>query len=151
MKYEKVFLVMNEQHSLLDDQVRVLKERFKDADIEKVLAPASGWSKAEMDKVIMDMHLELIQATPKFPNNPEMSDFYDFRYGRKPTAVVFLSPIPYMVKELTRKAVQAEMGEGGETFMEYDVFVFHNDRRAKKELDNGKIIYTVAKEGWELV
>jgi hypothetical protein len=29
--------------------------------------------------------------------------------------------------------------------------VFHNDRREKKELPNGKVIMTVAKEGWELV
>jgi len=30
-------------------------------------------------------------------------------------------------------------------------YVFHNDKREKKELPNGKIISVVAKEGWKLV
>src|SRR5690554_2567031 len=114
MKYKQVFIVMNEQHSLLDDQKRALDEKFGDAELEQVLAPASGWSKAEMDEVIRELCLELVQAKPKFSDNPKMANYYDFTYGKKPTAIVFLSPIPYMVKELTRKAVQAEMGEGGE-------------------------------------
>lgn len=154
MKYEKVFLVMNEQHSLLDDQVRALEDKFGESDIERVLAPASGWSKAEMDDMIDVLYLQLVQAEPKFPHlkdNPTANQYYNFTIGRKPTAIVFLSPIPYMVKELSQRAMRAEIGEGGEMFAEYDVFVFHNDNRAKKELDNGKIIYTIAKEGWVLV
>ena len=153
MKYEKVFLVMNEQHSLLDDQVRALEDKFGEADIQKVLAPASGWSKAEMDDMIDVLYLQLVQAEPKFPHldNPTANEYYDFTIGKKPTAIVFLSPIPYMVKELSKRAMQAEMGDSGCVYSQYDVFVFHNDNRAKKELDNGKIVYTVAKEGWVLV
>jgi hypothetical protein len=32
-----------------------------------------------------------------------------------------------------------------------EFFVLHNDRREKKELPNGKVIMTVAKEGWMIV
>jgi|SRR5690606_30371424 len=150
MKYEKVFLVINEQHSLLEDQERVLKEKFEDAEIKKISVPAEGWTLEEMDKIIKDIYLELVQASPKFPINLKMSGFYDFTYGRKPTAVVFVSPIPYMIKRLSQLAMVADM-DGTCTFTEYDVFVFHNDHREKKELPNGKIVYTVAQEGWQLV
>lgn len=48
--------------------------------------------------------------------------------------VVFASPIPALL-----------MG------MEGSGFLFHNDRREKKELPNGKVIMTVAQTGWQLV
>ncbi len=48
--------------------------------------------------------------------------------------VVFASPIPALI-----------MGMEGEGLL------FHNDRREKKELPNGKIIMTVAQTGWQLV
>ena len=54
--------------------------------------------------------------------------------------VVFASPIPAMIKLLS--SYQSD---------EFDVFVFHNDKREKKELPNGKIISVVANEGWQLV
>lgn len=150
MSYKKVFLIMNEQHSLLEDQERVLEEKFADAEIEKISVPAEGWTLQEMNEAIRDIYLELVEATPKFPDNPKMGEFYDFTYGRKPTAVVFVSPIPYMIKRLTQLSIVADI-DGACTFMEYGTFIFHNDKREKKELPNGKIIYTVAQEGWQLV
>lgn len=55
--------------------------------------------------------------------------------------VVFASPVPALMKLLATY-------DGGttETF-----FVLHNDKREKKELPNGRIIMTVAKEGWVIV
>jgi len=55
---------------------------------------------------------------------------------RSGNTIVFVSPIPYMVKELAKDA---------------NVLVFHNDRREKKQLPNGKIIQVVAETGWQLV
>ena len=55
-------------------------------------------------------------------------------------AVVFASPIPAMIKILA--------GHESENF---SVFVFHNDKREKKELPNGKIISVTAQTGWQLV
>ena len=52
--------------------------------------------------------------------------------------VVFVSPVPSLLMKLSRL--------NGKT-----VRVFHNDNRNKKTLPNGKVVYTVAQEGWELV
>jgi len=51
--------------------------------------------------------------------------------------VILVSPIP---------ALMSIRAKSGLPFQ-----VFHNDKREKKELPNGKIIHAVAKEGWELV
>jgi hypothetical protein len=48
--------------------------------------------------------------------------------------VVFASPVPALLLGME--------GRG---------FLFHNDRREKKELPNGKIIMTVAQTGWQLI
>ena len=52
--------------------------------------------------------------------------------------VVFASPLPLLIRELAGRDRER-------------VFIFHNSRREKKELPGGKIIYTVPKEGWELL
>ena len=51
--------------------------------------------------------------------------------------LVFASPVPLMV--------QGFCSRGGQSW------TFHNDRREKKELPGGKVIFTVAQEGWELL
>ena len=56
--------------------------------------------------------------------------------------IVFASPVPALLNFLAHLD-----GEDGH----HSVFVFHNDRRDKKELPGGKIIMTVAAEGWQLV
>lgn len=57
-------------------------------------------------------------------------------------SVVILSPIPLLLG-----LVSSRREEG--------IYVFHNDKREKKEVPDGKggtrIIFTVAPEGWELV
>ena len=50
---------------------------------------------------------------------------------------IFVSPVPVLLGLLCRWSSK--------------VYVFHNDKREKKELPNGKIIYTVAEDGWQLV
>lgn len=53
------------------------------------------------------------------------------------TDIIIVSPIP---------ALMAKLAKNGTPFK-----VFHNDRREKKELPDGRIIMTVAKTGWVLV
>ena len=56
--------------------------------------------------------------------------------------IIFISPIPYLIK-----LSAISMATNGTIT---NCFVMANDRREKKELPNGKVIFTVAKEGWYL-
>jgi len=105
---KKAFIILNEQHSLLPEQEKILKEQFETYEIISV--PASGWT-------LEEMKIKIVELSTK-------------------NTIVFVSPIPYMIKELAK---------GGK------VLVFHNDNRKKKELPNGKIIQVVAETGWQLV
>jgi hypothetical protein len=51
--------------------------------------------------------------------------------------IIFASPIPLAIKLAFEAGIKT--------------FVFHNDNRDKKELPNGKIIFTVAQTGWEIL
>lgn len=51
--------------------------------------------------------------------------------------VVVASPIPALFTFLSRERKEFS--------------VFHNDKRDKKTLPNGKVIHTVAKEGWVIL
>jgi hypothetical protein len=112
-------VVLNEQHSLMEEQVSLLNEQFGE-NWEIVSVPSKGWT-------IDEQHQKVV----KLVNN----------YGD----VVFASPVPYLMKEVSRESII------GENISLFNVYVFHNDNREKKELPNGKIIFTVAKTGWQLV
>ena len=90
-------------------------------DFELLRVPSRGWTRSEMEKVLKEL------------------------YGRN---VVFVSPIPYMVASLSFYAGFARgkdfYGEPGR------VFIFHNDRRRKEEID-GRIISKIDPKGWELI
>ena len=103
-----VHIIKNEQHSIMDDQLKALKVKFgRDMKVIEVNAPAAGWTLEQMDSI-----------------------------SNLKGVIVFLSPIPALMKMMVFKG--------------QDWFVFHNDNRDKKEI-NGKIIMTVAKEGWVIV
>lgn len=121
-------VIMNENHSILPEQHTILYEKYGEYSILKV--PAEGWTLEEMEDIISS-----IQNTASRSNIIE---------------VIFISPIPYMIMELTRRELissSAEYCENTGIFTR----IFHNDKREKKELPNGKIIQVVAKEGWQLV
>lgn len=61
--------------------------------------------------------------------------------NQKFDGVVFISPIPVLIGMLAAKATETNN----------KVFVFHNDKRDKKELPDGRIIQVVSLTGWELV
>jgi hypothetical protein len=109
---------LNEQHSLLTSQEEALEERFEHWLIVDV--PAGGWSRPEMDH-----ELEKIEPF---------------------TAIVFGSPIPYMIGTAAATAKRQQT----------PVFILHNDRREAKEVvdrttGQTKVIHTLAVNGWELV
>jgi len=106
----KTKVILNEQHKLMDDQKRMLDERFGIAGWEITSVPSKGWILPKMKEVAGDL-----------------SNY----------AVCFASPIPALMK------LVASTGN--------EFYVLHNDNREKKELPNGKIIMTVAKEGWMIV
>ena len=54
------------------------------------------------------------------------------RLRQSRSKLIFASPVPGLMANLHNKKF----------------FVFHNDKREKMELPGGKIIMTVAKEGW---
>jgi hypothetical protein len=120
-----VRIIINEQHSLLPEQEKILNTQFPSWEFLKV--PSDGWTLPE----IMEKAKELAKDN-----------------------VVFCSPVPLLLAELAKNAgfqdacSRVEPGYAGQV---PSVFVFHNDRREKKELPNGKVISVTAKEGWELV
>jgi len=50
MEKGKVLVVMNEQHTLLEDQRRVLDEKFPEWELFPV--PAQGWTAIEMREIV---------------------------------------------------------------------------------------------------
>lgn len=126
----KAIIVMNESHDLLPEQEKILKESYVEG-YEILSVPTTGWNLEEMDEVI-----EKITSS---------------EYGRENWLdVVFVSPIPYMIRELTRREIYAPSAEYCED-TGLRVRIFHNDHREKKELPNGQIIQVVSKSGWQLV
>lgn len=111
-------VVLNEQHQLMEDQKRILDERFGN-DWSLFPIPANGLTLEDMNKIVLDWQEQ--------DNNGELH------------RIVFASPVPALIMYAARGI--------GDT----RVHVLHNDNREKKELPGGKIIMTVAKEGWQIV
>lgn len=151
MNHNKVLVLINEQHSLMPAQEEILKEKFGQWEFVKV--PATGWTIDEMKNVAQDLYLALVEAKPDFPEakNNKMKAVMTSNTGKHNTAIVFVSPIPYLLKELTRLSVTGiPNSDVGETYEQFEIYVFHRDRREKTE-SNGVITTTVSNDGWQLV
>ena len=146
---KKAFVVVNEQHNLFPEQETILQERFD--EIEMVKVPASGWTLEEMKKVAAELHYRASEAEVR--RHPETGKVVSAILEKTENAIVFASPVPYLLKNLSQKAIAYDWyGDyEGDLRHLYDVLVFHNDRREKKELPDGRIIQTVAATGWKLV
>ena len=121
-------IIINEQHTLLDVQNEILLNRFGVDGWNTLPVPARGWTQEEMDAIMA-------------------SDIF------KTKTVIFISPIPYMIKMLTAASManmhlQNIITRYSRTVE--SVLLMCNDNREKRELPNGKIIFTVAKTGWYL-
>ena len=132
-------------------QEEILKEKFGQWEFVKV--PATGWTIDEMKNVAQDLYLALVEAKPAFPGakNNKMKTVRTSNTRKHNTAIVFVSPIPYLLKELTRFSVTGvPNSDVGETYEQFEIYVFHRDRREKTE-SNGVITTTVSNDGWQLV
>ena len=128
---EKLFIIINEQHEILPDQERLLEKEFPGRKVEKILVPAKGWNLQEVNKKSKELFNRALE---------EKGD------------IVILSPIPVLIKILSeRSVIQSIKNEKNGYQGNVEIYIFHNDKREKKELPNGKIITIVAKEGWQLV
>jgi len=121
----EAIVVLNEQHKLLDNQKEVLQQKYSNFNIYPV--PAEGWSLREMKEIQKEL----------------------FAYLQKRYDVIFASPIPALLLMLSKDYYHLwgwsdGLSCGGQ------IYVFHNDKREKKEV-NGRIITTVAQDGWQLV
>ena len=119
------YLIINEQHSLFEQQENILKN-FD--EVETIKVPAAGWTLEQLKNFEVDNKLQSRDT------------------------VIFASPIPFLIKELTKQLVWLNNPDmsGDNVGLKYDVLVFHNDKRDKLEL-NGRIINKVSAEGWMLV
>jgi len=120
---------MNEGHTLLPQQKELLDSRAHHYEILSV--PAKGWTVEEMDVVQARLAERFIHL------------------GGSVDAVVFVSPIAYLLKSLlTYIHFMVPLEE------QPSVFVMHNDRREAKEVPDGrggkKVIHVVAATGWTL-
>jgi hypothetical protein len=107
---KKVIVVINEQHSILDIQDRIIKDIFP--EYSKALIDSQGLNLADQKSLCEYL-------------------FKNFQ------TVIFISPIPFMIKELSK--IDSDR-----------VLLMLNDTRIKKELPNGKIIFTISDTGWYL-
>ncbi len=120
----KAIIIINENHSMMDEQKSIIEERYQKYEILKV--PSQGWNIDEMIDKIFKLHDKACEEG---------------------VDIVFVSPIPLMIRELTEMAMcPRDTGK-----KRYGVKLFHNDRREKKELPDGRIISVVAQTGWQLV
>ena len=101
-------VIINEQHTLLKEQRDIIEKNFFEWDT--LLVPACGWTLKEMKDVFEKL---------------------------KEEEVVFVSPVPYLIRELALNGNK--------------VHIFHNDHREKKELPGGKIIQIISQTGWQLI
>lgn len=121
-----VKVILNEQHSLMEQQKTLLDQTFGENGWEFLKVPANGWT--------LEEQIEIAKSLVGV-------QFHESK-------VVFASPVPILLAKLSYLAGSFKEAVG---INATQVFVLHNDRREKKELPGGKVISVVAKEGWQLV
>ncbi len=117
----KAIIIINETHSMMDEQKSIIEERYQNYEFLKV--PSQGWTLEEMKEIRRKLWKEYMSS------HGEMN-------------IIFVSPVPYLLKEIALL---------GAEFTSFRVLVMHNDKREKKELPDGRIISVVAQTGWQLV
>lgn len=119
----KAQVILNEQHKLLPEQEKILNEKFG-AEWKIYPVPELGWNKVQTSNVEWEL------------------------WKDHPHAVfVFASPVPLLLANMS-----VTVGYNRKDYPdEFQVYLFFNSHREKKELPNGKIIFTVPQKGWELI
>ncbi|BDR74324.1 hypothetical protein K144316041_p21630 (plasmid) [Clostridium tetani] len=118
----KTIVILNKQHSLTKEQKETLLKNFE--KFEMLLVPENGWTLNEMKNVVKQLQLGYINKEAK--------------------NIIFASPIPALIKLVSEEILMDSLNPS-------NWFVFHNGKREKRKLPNGKIISVVATKGCELV
>ena len=123
---KKSIVIINEAHTLLPAQQKILDEKYQHVDFYRV--PNSGLTAEEQKKVGWELQ----------------DHFRD---------IVFVSPVPILLASCAKRDgyEQGKFDCNQSSSSISRVFVFHNSFREKKEASGGRIISVVAKEGWELI
>jgi uncharacterized protein YrzB (UPF0473 family) len=130
-----IIIIINERHNLLPKQKEILEQDYKNFEVLKV--PAGGWNLQEQKEVASRLYKQVA------------TNLLGEETGN---TIVFVSPVPFLMKEMQKRAIMSvPFHDMSREYENYRVLVFHNDRREKKELPDGKVISVVAKEGWQLV
>ena len=131
----KTKIVINEQHSLMPVQEKIIKETFGE-EMEFVKIPAKGLNLEEID---------------------QLSDDLIFK---EDVNIVIVSPIPVLIAKLAyffgkynetmeiASKLKIEIPKGKTNSKAY---MFYRDMRNKEETKDGKIINTIENEGWKLI
>ena len=122
MEKTNLNIIINEQHTLLPQQVEVIKHIFDPAAYRHILVkvPAQGWDRLEQDACI-----SMLEGV-----------------------VLFISPIPRMIKLLSEDALLNQFQMKHSISKVTLTTVLCNDTREKVELPNGKIIHKISETGW---
>jgi len=119
-------VIINEQHVLTQDQVRILETSFPDFELLPI--PSRGLSRADLERLAG----ELLRSVE---------------------AVVFASPVPLLLAIMAGRCGRslAARNDGEHPSGTPPVFLFHNDSRTKSETLDGRISAALSPDGWELL
>lgn len=122
----RAIVVINEQHTLMKEQRNLLDSKYESWTTCEV--PASGWTLEEQKE-----------------KEIELQDHW--------RDIIFASPVPVLLMACADRCGKADASQywGQHYPSTSNIYLFHNDKREKKELPGGKIINAVAQTGWQLV
>lgn len=123
-------VIMNEQHTLLPEQKKML---------DTLSYPVDGLNPEDCYETMYISGYEIAFVPAEGWNLKEQSDMA-LQLASFDTPVVFVSPVPILLAKLA-----------AQTYRRCPVYVFHNDQREKKELPGGRVISVTAATGWQLV
>ena len=115
----RAIIIINETHSMMDEQKSIIEERYQNYEFLKV--PSHGWTLEEMKKI-------------------KSKIWEEYMYSSGEMNIVFVSPVPYLLKEL------ASLGAKFSSFKSLWCTMTQGERTP-----DGRIISVVAQTGWQLV
>lgn len=116
----KAYVIIDERHSLLAEQKKLLNKKFNEIEIVKISDQDLTLDKLE--KIAEDLHIKASEATIK-GDNVFKSIYYK---GETNNAIVFVSPEPYLLKTLAEKSVFVDFYSNiPNREILYRIYIFH--------------------------
>jgi len=120
----KLFIIKNKDHSIRTEYFSIIDEfrnKITPTDMELINAPVNGWNIKQMNMVVIKIKEE--------------------SYNYDKITVIFISPIPYLIREISMLSGQNN---------KFDVKLFHHDKRVKS-VYNGRYVQKIRNSKIELV